>query len=89
MAYKVIEEIWSVSSDGNERRLQMLGRPLFSGGGGSIAYKYAKERASEFVFHGFHEDAKDSYWWGCNEGDRIKHRFVIRLSAVIARSCEP
>jgi hypothetical protein len=80
MLYNVIEEIWSLSSDGNQRRIPSSGRPLFSGGGSSIAYRFAEERASKFVIRGFHEDAEDSYWWGRNEGDRVNHRFVIRLA---------
>jgi hypothetical protein len=78
MTYKVIEEIWSISSGNNQReRSSPSERPLFSGGGKSIAYEYARERASKFVLYGFHEDAEGAYWWGRNEGDRAIHRFVI------------
>jgi hypothetical protein len=77
--YIVTEEAWSLSSNANERGL--LGsseQPLFSGGAKSVAYAYAKQRASEFVFHGFNQDGEHPYWWGRNEGDRINRRFVIK-----------
>ena len=77
--YVVTEEAWSLSSKANERRL--LGsseRPLFSGGAKLVAYAFAKQRASEFTFHGFHQDGEHPYWWGRNEGDRVNRRFVIK-----------
>ena len=80
--YIVTEEAWSISSNANGRRL--LGsseQPLFSGGAKSVAYAYAKQRASGFVFHGFNQDGEHPYWWGRNEGDRVNRRFVIKPAA--------
>jgi hypothetical protein len=77
--YIVTEEAWSISSNANEREL--LGsseQPLFSGGAKSVAYAYAKQRASEFVVRGFNQDGEHPYWWGRNEGDRVNRRFVIK-----------
>jgi hypothetical protein len=76
--YIVTEESWSISSNANERRLLRLSeRPLFSGGAMLAAYAFAKQRASEFTVHGFHQDGEHPYWWGRNEGDRANCRFVI------------
>jgi len=77
--YIVTEEAWSISSKANERkRLGSSARPLFSGGAKLVAYAYAKQRASEFAVHGFHQDGEHPYWWGRNEGDRVNRRFVIK-----------
>jgi hypothetical protein len=77
--YVVTEEAWSISSKTTERkRLGSSERPLFSGGAKLVAYAYAKQRASEFALHGFHQDGEHPYWWGRNEGDRVNRRFVIK-----------
>jgi hypothetical protein len=77
MSHIVIEEIWSTSSAGHERRLlRSSARPLFAGLR-RAAYEYAKQRANEYDSHRFNEDAERSYWWGRNAGDRATHRFVI------------
>jgi hypothetical protein len=60
------------------RLLGPLERPVFSGCSVSVAYAYAKQRAGEFIVHGFHQDGEHPYWWGRNEGDRVNHRFVIK-----------
>jgi hypothetical protein len=86
MPYKVVEEIWPISSDDKQRKsLSSSERSLFSGGGSSIAYEYAKQLASKFAVHGFHEDAESAYWWGRNEGDFAIHRYVIKPAAPLER----
>jgi hypothetical protein len=76
----VIEEVWSISSKANERRLlNTSDRPLFSGGSKRIAYAYARERATKFKYHGANDDEGDQlYWWGRNESDPFNRRFVIK-----------
>jgi hypothetical protein len=77
--YIVTEEAWSISSKANERRL--LGsseRPLFSSGTKRLAYAYARERASEFQYHGVHDEDDELYWWGRNESDHVNRHFVIK-----------
>jgi hypothetical protein len=77
--YIVTEEAWSIWSKANERKL--LGsseRPLFSGGAKLVAYAFAKQRASEFTYHGVHDEGGQLYWWGRNEGNRVSRRFVIK-----------
>jgi hypothetical protein len=83
MPHIVIEEIWSTSSTADERRLlRASAAPLFAGLR-QAAYEYAKRRASEYDTHRFNEDAKRSYWWGRNAGDRATHRFVIRPALAV------
>jgi hypothetical protein len=77
--YIVTEESWSISSEASERKLLSSSeRPLFSGGSVLIAYAFAKHRASEFNYHGVHDEGDQPYWWGRNEGDSVNRRFVIR-----------
>jgi hypothetical protein len=77
--YIVTEEAWSISSKASERKLVSLSdQPLFSGGSVLIAYAYAKQRASEFKYHGAYDEGDQTYWWGRNEGDRVNRRFVRR-----------
>jgi hypothetical protein len=74
----VMKEIWSISSNVDERRcLRSSARPLFYGGRRAALY-YAKKRAGRFTYHDFREDADYPYWWGRNEGDQANYRFVIR-----------
>jgi hypothetical protein len=78
MPHVVIEEIWSISSDADKRKLLRSSlEPLFCGER-QAAFDYAKQRVSEFECRGFQEDADYPYWWGRNNGDRANHRFVIR-----------
>jgi hypothetical protein len=77
--YVVTAEAWSSSSNANTHKLLGLSeRPLFSGGPMLVAYAFAKQRASEFTIHGFHQDGEHPYWWGRNEGDRVNRRFMIK-----------
>jgi hypothetical protein len=77
--YIVAEEAWSISAKANERRLlDESERPLFSGGSKRLAYAYARQRASEFKYHGLHDEGDQLYWWGRNDGDPVNRRFVIK-----------
>jgi hypothetical protein len=77
--YIVVEEVWSISSKANERRLLSTSeRPVFSGGTKRFAYAYARERASKFQYHEICEEDDELYWWGRNERDHVNRRFVIK-----------
>jgi hypothetical protein len=78
MPHIVIEEIWSIASAPDNRKLlRSSAEPLFHGGR-QAAFDYAKKCAGEFTYHGLEEGAERPYWWGRNHGDRANHRFVIR-----------
>jgi hypothetical protein len=75
----VIEEEWSISSKASERQLLSSSeRPLFSGGAKVVACAYAKKRASDFNYHGVHDNGDRLYWSEPNEGDRVNRRFVVK-----------
>jgi hypothetical protein len=77
--YIVTEEVWSISSKANERRLvSSSAQPLYSGCRKLVAFSYAKQLASEFRYYGVHEEGDQVYCWGRNEGDVVNHRFVIQ-----------
>jgi hypothetical protein len=79
--YIVTEEVWSISSKANERRLlSSSARPLYSGCRKLVAFSYARQLASEFRYYGVHEEGDQVYWWGRNEGDVVNHRFVIQAA---------
>jgi hypothetical protein len=78
MLHVVIKEIWSISSNAEERQcLRRSAGPLFYGGR-RAAFDYAQKRAKRFTYHDFREDADPAYWWGRNDGDHVNYRFVVR-----------
>jgi hypothetical protein len=77
MMYLVIEEIWSISPNSEERKLLRSFGPLFVGDR-TAADESARKRAREFVDHyDFQRDANPPYWWGRKRDERENHRLIV------------
>jgi hypothetical protein len=87
MRYELVEEVWSIWTNGAEAKILRSSPPTDAGEKAAME-KRAEESASKFEKHGYEGNARYPYWWGRNEDQRISHRFVVKPSNSQAASSD-
>ena len=80
MIFGVLEEVYSLAPDGEQRELKRRSpRPLFAGDR-QAAYGFAKGRAADFDTADYHADQPNPFFTGRDVVKREVHYFIIKAA---------